>query len=443
MSSDSTSRRHLNYQSHHIHLRVPVKNADGTVSLSAKPKIRFAGIASTVDHSTETSKQAWLTLYRDIMAAYNASPLGRRLGTLDLRLICRRLRGMCGDHANNEKALSQAWKELKEDLLLTELGEQRLLELDGQIDELLKISQKWVARKFDEVGGFEAYMRLPAEERAVRDLACVHAMTRELGTEALAKLDEPDRRLLTVWVWTGCCMHKDQNSFKAGNTSMTVYWKEAGIPGPIPLANKESAAAVRRVLHPEDGDKPASADDLERVENASFGGAKAVALAGAIFENAIEKRGQGDQVELFLRAKLGAGEPIKRFAKTNQTRFGSHGDAACELVARREIYREFLVAIKDLKVRSGWTNIEKNVYDALNDGPTLTELAVLAIYHLFVAVPYTRRVRAPEEVALNAISLGPLHEEIRDHCQLLIDTPELILDFDDESYLLATFDGQG
>ncbi|KAJ7215067.1 hypothetical protein GGX14DRAFT_392325 [Mycena pura] len=101
MSSDSTSRRKLNYQSHHIHMRVPVKNTDGSVSVSTDPKIRFLGIASTVDHT------AWLTIYNDIISTYNASPLGRRLGTLDLRMICRMLRGMCGDHANNEKALSE------------------------------------------------------------------------------------------------------------------------------------------------------------------------------------------------------------------------------------------------------------------------------------------------------------------------------------------------
>jgi hypothetical protein len=106
-------------------------------------------------------------------------------------------------------------------------------------------------------------------------------------------------------------MHKDQNSFKGGNTHMSPYWKELGITGPIPLGNKESAAAVRRVLHPEEGDKPASEDDLERVENASFGGAKAVALAGAIFENAIEKRGQGDLIKIFLQEKLEDGAPVK------------------------------------------------------------------------------------------------------------------------------------
>ncbi|KAJ7439821.1 hypothetical protein FB451DRAFT_1415467 [Mycena latifolia] len=285
-------------------------------------------------------------------------------------------------------------------------------------------------------------MRLPAEERAARDLACVQAMTRELGAEALQNLDEEDRRLLTVWVWTGCCMHKDQNSFKGGNTCMAAYWKELGVPGPIPLANKDSAAAVQRVLHPEDGDRPPSEDDLERLENAAFGGAKAAALAGAIFENAIEKRGQGDQVELFLLAKLEAGAPIKRFAKTNQTHFGSHGDVASELIARRVIYREFLEAIKDLKTRPGWTNIKKNVYNTLEDGPTLTKLAVLALYHIFFAIHYQRRVRTPEEVALNAISLGPLHAEIRDHCQKIIDCPDMILGFDEESYSLATFDGK-
>jgi hypothetical protein len=299
MSSDSTSCLKMNYQSHHIHMRVPVKNTDGSVSLSTAPKIRFLGIASTVDHSTATSKETWLTIYNDIISTYNASPLGGRLGKLDLQMICRVLRGMCSDHANNEKALSEAWKELKNDLLLQELGEEHLQQLNQQLDELRELKQRWVAKKLDDASGFQAYMVLPPDERAAHDLACVHAMMRELGAEALN-----------------------------------------------------------------------------------------------------------------------------------------------ELIARRDIYREFLEAIKDLKSHPGWTNIEKNVYDVLNDGPTLTELAVLSIYHLFITILYTRRVREPEEVALNAISLGPLHGEIQDHCAILLKTPELVLDFDEEQYRIATFDGQ-
>ncbi|KAK7041261.1 hypothetical protein R3P38DRAFT_2512197, partial [Favolaschia claudopus] len=98
MSSDSTSRRHINHQSHNLHMRPPVKNPDGSITLAEDPRIRFAGIKSTVDHSTPTSKETWLTIYQETMDAYNASPIGRRLGKLDLRMICRRLRGMCGDH---------------------------------------------------------------------------------------------------------------------------------------------------------------------------------------------------------------------------------------------------------------------------------------------------------------------------------------------------------
>ncbi|KAJ7650528.1 hypothetical protein FB45DRAFT_1017922 [Roridomyces roridus] len=451
MSSDSTSRRKLNYQSSHIHLRVPEKNPDGSVSLSSIPKSRFAGIASTVDHSTETSKNAWLALYNNITSTYNASPLGRRLGSLDLRLICRRLRGMCGDHANNEKALSNTFKEVKHEALLQDLGEERLRELDGQIDELRTLTQRLMGRKFDDAGGFDVYMRLSPEDKAAHDLACVHAMTRELGEEALNKLDEADRRLLTVWVWTGCCMHKDQNSFKGGNTHMTGYWKELGVPGPIRLANKETYDCDVLSEYSSLGSQVAGALSLRVAFTSSGSPSVYVPPTSDLRPPTSDLRfrplcpyppARILQVQLWLQAKCDAGTPVKRFDRTNKNRFQSHGGGSCELVVRRVVYREFLQAVKKLKQRPGWTNIELNVYNALDDGPTLTELCVLALYHIFFSVPYTRRVRVPEEVALNTISLGPLHAEIRDHCQKIIDDPDFILDFDDDKYELATFDGK-
>ncbi|KAK7022513.1 hypothetical protein R3P38DRAFT_3357441, partial [Favolaschia claudopus] len=138
MSSDGTGRKKIQYQSHHVHMKVPVgRDAAGKIVLSEKPKIRFAGVHQTVDHSTATSKAVWMQIYEDIMKSYNDSPLGKRTGPLDLRMICRRLRGMCGDHANNEKALAEVWKEFKHETLLAELGEKRLQELDGQVAEVL------------------------------------------------------------------------------------------------------------------------------------------------------------------------------------------------------------------------------------------------------------------------------------------------------------------
>ncbi|KAJ7064012.1 hypothetical protein C8F01DRAFT_955585, partial [Mycena amicta] len=442
MSSDSTSRRKQNYQSHHVHMKVPVAHdADGNIVFSEVPMTRFFGVHSTTDHSTATSHATWMKVYEEIMVTYNKSPLALRTGKLDLRGICRRLRGMCGDHANNEKALSDEWRQTKYNLLLQELGEEKMKELEGQVSELEDIMQQWNTQKITDAGGIAKWNALSAPERAARDLATTTAMIQGLGMQELASMDEGERNLLTVWVWTGCCMHKDQNSFKGGNTAMTAHWKEIGAVGPIRLANKETAKAVRKVLQPEKGDAPVTEEDVKKLEEIAFGGAKLTALAGAIFHNAIDKRGQADAHELFLEHELGL-ERVKRFPQTNNTRFGSHGDAAVELLTHLDVYRRFMEVIRIRKVYQAYTNIEKNVSDGLNDGPTLTELAVLAIYHIVITVPYMQFVRQDSAVALNGASLGPFHARVREHCELLIEQPELVLGFDSEVYALATLDGE-
>ncbi|KAF7303520.1 hypothetical protein MIND_00581200 [Mycena indigotica] len=430
MSSDSTSRRKLNYQAHHLHMKAALgTDGEGNIVFSDKPVKWFAGVFSTTDHSTATSHAAWMNLYNETMSTYNASPLGKRTGALNLRLMCRRLRGMCGDHANNEKALSEEMKKTKYEELLSKMGEKRLRELDGQIEEIEGLMRQWTEKKIADAGGQRKWDKLTASDRATRDLATTTAMIQSLGVQELAEVDDSERHLLTVWVWTGCCMHKDQNSFKGGNTAMTAHWKILGIDGPIPLANKENAKAIRKILHPERGDAEVTAEDLKKLEDVAFGGAKLTALAGAIFNNAIDKRGQGDAHQLFLEYHLEL-DRVKRFPQTNNTRFGSHGDAAVELLTHLETYRQCGRISK------------KNVYDGLHDPPTLTELAVLAVYHILITVPYMRIVRQDSHVALNAIDLGPLHRDIRDHCQLLIENPDLILDFDEQLYPLATFDGR-
>ncbi|KAJ7059127.1 hypothetical protein C8F01DRAFT_989706 [Mycena amicta] len=442
MSSDSTSRRKQNYQAHHVHMKVPVAHdADGNVIFSAVPMTRFFGVHSTTDHSTATSHATWMKVYEDIMATYNESPLALRTSKLDLRGICRRLRGMCGDHANNEKALSDDWRQTKYDLLLQELGEEKMKELEGQVSELEDIMQLWKKQKIADAGGIEKWNALSVAEKAARDLAMTTAMIQALGMQELASMDEGERNLLTVWVWTGCCMHKDQNSFKGGNTAMTPHWNALGAEPPIRLANKDTAKAVQKVLQPEKGDTPLTDEDAKMLESIARGGAKLTALAGAIFHNAIDKRGQADAHQLFLEHELGL-ERVKRFPQTNNTRFGSHGDAAVELLTHLDVYRRFMEVIRVRKINQTYTNIEKNVSDGLHDGPTLTELAVMAIYHLLITVPYMQFVRQDDAVALNGASLGPFHARVREHCELLIEQPELVLGFDLDDYALAALNGE-
>ncbi|KAF7358820.1 hypothetical protein MSAN_01221600 [Mycena sanguinolenta] len=442
ISSDSTSRRKLNYQSHHIHMRVPVgRDAQGNIVFSKMAKVRFAGVESTPDHSAATSKATWLKVFDDVMEAFNGSPLAQRVGALDFRLICRRLRGMCGDHANVEKSVAEEMRKEKHEQLLQELGERRLAELDGDLLKLTELMVQFGTQKIEAVGGWDAWNALPLAEQAARDTATLTAMIRSLGEEALDALDDADRHLLTVWVWSGCCMHKDQNSFKGGNTAMTAYWTELDVR-PIPLANKDAAQAIRKILHPEAGDKPITDEDYKRLEEVAFGGAKLTALAGAVLNNALDKRGQGDAYQLFMEHFLDV-ERVKSFPKTNNTRFGSHGEAAVELLVNLDAYRQFLDVIRIRKDSQTWTNIEKNVAAGLKDPPTLTELAVLALYHVTISAPYMRAVRQDEDtIGLNAITLRPFHRDICDHCQALIDNPDLWLDFDPEVFALATFDGK-
>ncbi|KAF7292320.1 hypothetical protein HMN09_01215700 [Mycena chlorophos] len=399
MSSDSTSRRKVNFQSHHIHLKVPIgRDKNGNPILSDRFTTRFLGVHSTTDHSTATSHATWMKVYNDVIATYNASPLGHRTGALNLRVICRRLRGMCGDHANNEKALSEEMRQTKYDELLSELGEQRLRNVESDMSLVEGTMTEWNAKKIADAGGIEKWNELPAADQAARDLATTTAMVQALGMEELASMDEGERNLLT----------------RTGRRSAPKQ--------PIPLANKDTAKAVQKILHPEKGDAPVTDNDVKRLEDIAFGGAKLTALAGAIFHNALDKRGQGDAHQLFLEFALNE-ERVRRFPQTNNTRFGSHGEAAVELITHLDVYRRFMEVIRVRKVSQTFTNIEKNVSDGLNDPATLHG---------------TRN----DDTALNGVSLGPFHARVREQCELLIAEPDLVLDFDSTLYPLATLDGK-
>ncbi|KAH9912207.1 uncharacterized protein B0H18DRAFT_890546 [Fomitopsis serialis] len=80
--------------------------------------------------------------------------------------------------------------------------------------------------------------------------------------------------------------------------------------------------------------------------------------------------------------------------------------------------------------------MEENIWLALHDIPTLTELAVLAIYGEVVCIPYIRSARACQ----NGLRLGPLHDRVKAHSASLIDNPNLVL-ATDATYETAVLDG--
>ena len=72
--------------------------------------------------------------------------------------------------------------------------------------------------------------------------------------------------------------------------------------------------------------------------------------------------------------------------------------------------------------------MEQNVYKALHDIPTLTELAVLSLYSQSICITYMKQVHSNPETS--ALDLGSLHDDVKSHCKKIIENPDLLLNPD-------------
>lgn len=239
--------------------------------------------------------------------------------------------------------------------------------------------------------------------------------------------------------WGGCCIDKEQNAFKRGNAEMIAEWPK--IPGaqlPFLWANKHNAAVLRKVLHPEKGD---SAEKLTEAEEKAFkestrGGCQTVKMAGMLFDNSDDSKGQGDRHTDYFRMLYGKGD--RRFPDVWNTRFGSHGEAAVELIKHLDVYLKFARDIRLSKKQWQFTNIEGNLVHSLQDLSTLTELGATVIYRMIIAAIYMKMVQGKD---FNPLDLGPLHEQVQTHIQRLLDNPDVIFG-ENMTYATAALDGR-
>jgi hypothetical protein len=128
--------------------------------------------------------------------------------------------------------------------------------------------------------------------------------------------------------------------------------------------------------------------------------------------------------------------PCKAMAHTHK----SYCQAACALILHLPLYISFLEMIRDKKDSGLFNHMEQNVYKALHDIPTLTELCVLILYSISISVPYMQVVRGPQHDTTNVLNLGPLHDKVKAHCQAIINNPDLLL-APDASYECGSMDG--
>ncbi|RDB27700.1 hypothetical protein Hypma_003276 [Hypsizygus marmoreus] len=419
ISADSTSHRHQNYESSHIALRVPdYKKGSIQATASSTPKLRLVGVHATVDHTSETSKNGWLERISDCSSRLNSSPLAVRLVvSFTLVVFAYILMGMNGDHASSEKSCSNLIHEWKTETILVDRGQKALAKKNPS--DLAIYLGEWNKKKIRDAGGPDTWNAMSGAEQARRDIILLGQLALCLGIEAHSMLSAAEKRIVNLFIWAGCCMHKDQNSFGGGNTALIAsYPHHPDIPLPFLLANKHNAATLHKALEP--GKALPGSAELEAFEASTRGGVKIAAIAGAILRNRDDKKGQGDTYSIHF--------PGRRFSDTNNTHFGSHGEAAADILVNRLPLVEFLRVVRDKKkAKAAWTNIEWNLFNALQDIPTITELAILVLYSQNITHPYMRSVRGSDNGSKNVLDLGPLHVEVRDHIHDVIEDTDLWL----------------
>jgi len=439
VSADSTSNRGIDFESRHIAMRVPdYKSGSLHVDPISKPKNRLLCVDSTVEHTAVAAVDGFVSRVEEAMDYFNRSLQATLLKiNLRARVFLRKLKGMNGDHASKEKSAARGLNNRKQESAITELGEDALGVMG--VPQLVHYLAAWNTKKIAEAGGAEGWAMLSQLEQAQRDKKLMGKIITSLGKEEYEKLSPEDRRASDLFIWAGCCMHKNENSFEGGNTEMKLEWAKLGLTPPVILANKANATTLRDILDPGRANPsvPLMESEQGAFEQSTRGGVKTTALAGAILNNKDDKKGQGDRHVDHFKAKVD--KNYKRFPDTSNTRFGSHGDAAADLIEHLDAHIDYLNVVCLSKGTASLTNIEYNVLEALKDIPTRTELCAMVLYSQAVCKPYMTAVRGPKSD--NVLDLGPLHSLVREFIKKILADPELLIS-EDLSHVQGSLDGQ-
>jgi hypothetical protein len=431
VSGDGTTHKNVGYESRHVNMLVPMYGSGGTSTVQHKS--RLLCVDSATDHSSQTQADDLQRKIQEKLTVYNNSPLAKRSHSA-MRLVdfFARLQGMNSDHAKDQKKLAALLREIKHALMQESLGEDRLVEMS--IQEMLALFSKANHEKIASAGGLLGWNALSEADQSKADREMMSTVVLKLGREAYSQLPEDEKHKLDFFIWAGCAMHKDLNCVKGGNVEMTAWWEANTVSGPCLLANKDNAAVLEQA---EDEDEYTVAEQRAH-DISSGGGVKLASLAGMIFNNKNDKVGQQDVYQQFFQSR---GVKKSKFPDTSNTRYQSHCTAAAELLTSLPLYIDFMVWIKDGKDKPGFTNMERNVYLGLQDIPTQTELAVLALYAQAISHPYLRQVRGPGTEHVNMLDLAPLHSRVQEHMETVINNPSVLLP-PDGSYVHGAMDGK-
>ena len=330
ISRDGATHRSLTYESRSIAMPVPTYGSeDDTVTY----KSRFFGIDHAINHTSAEQLRGWKRKFDEAHSLWLRSPMGSRSPITILESVTR-IRGMLTDHAADQKKLARNIEEWRRECYFKLQGEQVLLSMP--LAESVAIIREENDKKFATAGGIDVWNSLPEDAKDEINAAVYKKVCIRLGVAEFEKLTLQEKQDVELFIWAGCCMHKELNSVKGGNTRMKKIWDIEGRQGPLKLLNRDNAAFAER------GD-----DEREEAESkADGGGVKTTSLAGAIFRNQDDKKGYQDAFRTYFLKQLGYSVT---FPDMSSVRYQSHCDAAAELLAHRAQYISFLDDSRDKK----------------------------------------------------------------------------------------------
>jgi hypothetical protein len=431
-SGDGTSNRHINYDARHVHLKVPDYNSDDPSKMVHRT--RFVGIRSSPDQSSEAEVLETTETFEDILKIYHESPLAERSNHFHRLVdVLAKWFGANSDHCSKEKKAARLMAELKQEAIRQKLGEDKIGE--KSLSEIEAVVAEERMKVVENLGGQKVWDDLSPAEKAKHEAAIMKNTLIAFGEEEFNLLPPEEQAILDIFIWVGCGCHKDANAVQGGNKAMMEHWPKNGLCPPVLLANKDNAAVLAEVENiASDQLTPAQ---IRAILVSARGGVKTASIAGFIFNHKDDKKGQQD-VFCYWFELLGI--PLV-FPDISNTRYGSYCKGATVLIQHRTKILEFLEFIKDKKDKRIFTHMEKNLKKALEDIPTLTELAVLSLYSQSISCPYMRQIRGSGTEDINMLERGPLHDKVRQHMEKVIADPDILIS-ENATYTTGAMDGE-
>ncbi|KAL1664394.1 hypothetical protein GGF50DRAFT_54962 [Schizophyllum commune] len=441
-SSDGTSHKKIQYEATHISHAVPTyaPDVDDNDKSTWIKKTRFVAVKEAVRHDAISQHKGKMELGKQMTDLYNRSPLSVADGSQmrDDAWSTGQL-GQSKDHAADGLKETELARAEKEKDVKLRLAEEAYSKVDWKtlLDAVFSLTEEEVVLA---IGNDRDPSSITWAERF--NIATTLLKTK-LGEEAYARLRADEKDLHALFIFGGCCSHKDLNAFKYGTDAIANLWNSETLATPPPtlLPNKSLDSILTL------GDKAGVDARLKAMDMSASGGPKLAALLGAIFRNKDDKKGYQQTGRTLLQSykvELHGKDAISyaNIADTSNTRFQSAGKAAVELIVHDTEYRQTIETICNAKVKAGANHMEAMVLKAMDCRATLMDLIAMGTYMICVSEPYMIAVRegGDDDDPPNLLLTVDLHRRIADFCEEMANSPRSFFD-KDTPLLSRTLDG--